>query len=218
MIYKKKKIPRNRNTINIPLCLAFILLCFTLISTHLTSGIYARYSISDYSLDSAKAISFGSLDIIESEDFIEKNNLMIVPGVNINKKATVYFEGSESATYIFLELIAVPSGRWDSYNNNLFTLIYNDKEIMNWSIADKWNYLANTTDGRYIYYQSLAPNRVFNEDIIEDSIVEINELLTNEDMKNLNNIGEISIKYRAIAVQSNGFENPAAAWESISSY
>ena len=217
MIYKitnKFKKRYRKTQINIPIYTATVLLCLTLISTYLTAGIYARYAATGQSFDFAKTISFGALDIIETGDFTE-NNMLLIPGVNINKKATVNFEGSNSAAYVFLEISVLPSGRWNIYDNQIFTLKLADKEILNWKIRDKWMYLTEINDGRYIFYQQVEANTFFNEDIIEQNIVTINDFITNNEMKTLNIIGDINIKFRATAVQSIGFDSPAAAWDSI---
>lgn len=54
--------------INIPMCLAFILFVLTLITTHLTSGLFARYTVTASGSDSARVAKFdvtGSLDQTE---------------------------------------------------------------------------------------------------------------------------------------------------------
>ena len=219
MIYKTEKKYKRRNRkgqINIPICTASVLLCLTLLTTHFIGGIYARYTIKGQSFDSAKSISYGALNITETGDFVDGNNMMIIPGVNIDKKATVNFEGSESASYIFLEVSVSPSGRWNKDSNDVFSLKLDNKEILSWHIRDNWIPLTDIANGRYIFYQHLESNTVLKEDIIEDALVTINDTLTNNDMKALNNIGNINIKFRATAVQSIGFNSPANAWESIS--
>ena len=208
-------IHENKTKINIPACAAFILLCLTLITTHLTSEIYARYAVSAYVFDSAKTIAFGSLNIYETGDFIEDNNMMIIPGVDLNKNARVSFEGSESATYIFLEITVTPSGRWERDKNNFYSLKIDNKEIMNWSINNKWTYLTQANEGRYIYYQMIESNKTFNENIIENDMITVSEYISNADINSINNIGDININFRASAVQSTGFESPQDAWDSI---
>jgi len=208
-------IHENRSKINVPMCIAFILLCLTLITTHFTSEIYARYAVSAYGYDSAKTIAFGSLNIYETGDFTEDNKMMIIPGVDLNKKATISFEGSETASYIFLEITVTPSGRWERAENNFYSLKINNKEIMNWSINTKWTYLTQANEGRYIYYQMIESNKTFNENIIENDMITVSEYISNADINSINNIGDININFKASAVQSTGFDSPQDAWDSI---
>ena len=49
---------RKRTKLNIPMCLAGILLCLTLISVHLTSGLYARYTTTAEGSDLARVAAF----------------------------------------------------------------------------------------------------------------------------------------------------------------
>ena len=44
----------HKRKLNIPMCAACILFCLTLISIHLTSGLFARYTASDRENDSAR--------------------------------------------------------------------------------------------------------------------------------------------------------------------
>ena len=44
--------------VNIPMCAALILLCLVLVSSHLTSGLYARYTSSSTGSDSARVAKF----------------------------------------------------------------------------------------------------------------------------------------------------------------
>lgn len=49
---------RRRTKLNIPMCLAGVLLCLTLISVHLTSGLYARYTTTAEGSDLARVAVF----------------------------------------------------------------------------------------------------------------------------------------------------------------
>ena len=134
----------HKTKMNIPMCLAAILLCLTLISIHLTSGLYAKYISSASGNDSARVIKFGELTLAEEGDFYEENKLMIIPGVALTKKATVSFSGSESATYVFVEI--TPS-KWSTTDNKTFSLLSNGKTAMQWNVAEGWLlYLVITTE------------------------------------------------------------------------
>lgn len=198
--------------VNIPMCIASVLFCLTLISIHLASGLYAKYISSASSSDSARVIAFGDLTLTETGNFYEDNKLMIIPGVDLTKKAVVDFAGSEAATYVFIE---VTTAKWQTADNDdhqTFCIYSGNKVLMQWSIAENWTYLENN-NGTYVYYHVLSPNTELKADIIaEDGKITVSEDITRVEIHNLI---DVSIKLRATAVQSGGFESPNAAWNSI---
>ena len=203
-------VKHNRTNVNIPMCLAAILLCLTLLSLHWTSGLYARYSTSEAGSDSARVIRFGDLTLTEEGDFYEGKNLMILPGVDLQKKAMVSFDGSESATYVFVE---VAPTKWETADHKAFSILSNDEAVMQWQIAEGWTFLE-ADGGTYVYYRELAPNTELDRvDILaEEGKITVSGAITRKDIQNLTGV---SIKLRASVVQSGGFENPAEAWKSI---
>lgn len=200
----------HKTKMNIPMCLAAILLCLTLISIHLTSGLYAKYISSASGNDSARVIKFGELTITETGDFYEDNKLMIIPGVDLIKKATVSFSGSESATYVFVEI--TPS-KWSTTDNKTFSLMSNGKTAMQWNVAEGWLFLKSD-NGTYIYYRELTPNTelIATDIIAENGKIAVSNQITKSEIQVMTGI---SIKLRATVVQSGGFENPEAAWNSV---
>lgn len=200
----------HKTKMNIPMCLAAILLCLTLISIHLTSGLYAKYISSASGNDSARVIKFGELTLTEEGDFYEGNKLMIIPGVALTKKATVSFSGSESATYVFVEI--TPS-KWSTTDNKTFSLMSNGKTAMQWNVAEGWLFLKSD-DGTYIYYRELTPNKelIATDIIAENGKIAVSNQITKSEIQVMTGI---SIKLRATVVQSGGFENPEAAWNSV---
>lgn len=196
--------------INIPMCIAAFLLCLTLISIHLTSGLYAKYISSASGSDHARVIKFGDLTLTEEGDFYEESKLMIIPGVDLQKKAVVDFKGSESATYVFVEITPT---KWVTTDNKTFSLLSSGKTVMKWSIADGWQHLKSN-NGTYIYYRELTPNSelVAADIFAENGKITVSDQITKSEIKTMTGI---SIKLRATAVQSGGFESPVAAWNSV---
>lgn len=195
--------------INIPICIALFLFCLTIISVYLTSGLYAKYIGSASGNDSARVIKFGELTITETGDFYKDSKLMIIPGVDLYKRAVVDFGGSESATYVFAEIVP---DEWTTSDNKIFSILSNGKTAMQWTVADGWEFLKSD-NGAYIYYRELAPNTVLKADIIAgDGKITVSEYITKGE---IGSFTDISLNLRASAVQSGGFENPAAAWNSI---
>lgn len=196
--------------VNIPMCIASFLFCLTLISIHLTSGLYAKYIITASGSDSARVITFGDLILTETGDFYEESKLMIIPGVDLQKKATIDFKGSESATYVFVEII--PTG-WSTTDNVTFSLLSNGETAMQWRVADGWIFLKSD-NGTYIYCRELAPNAELDEvDVIaNDGKITVGADIRRSEIKTLTGV---SIKLRASVIQSGGFESPTAAYDSI---
>lgn len=186
------------------------LFCLTLISIHLTSGLYARYISSAPISDFARVVTFGDLTLTETGDFNADGKLVIIPGVNLTKKVVVDFAGSEAATYVFAEVTAI---KWQATDNSTFSIYSDDKVLMQWSIADGWSYLTNL-NGTYVYYRALAPNtKIAAADIIaDDGKIIVSDQITTDEIKSMTGI---SIKLRAAGVQSGGFNSPEAAWNSI---
>ena len=197
--------------VNIPMCIACFLFCLTLISIHLTSGLYAKYISFASGSDSARVITFGDLTLTETGDFYEEGKLMIIPGVDLTKDVTVDFAGSETAAYVFIE---ITPAEWQTIDGQTFSINSGNKVLMQWSVAEGWDYLKNG-NGAYVYYRALAPNTGLEKaDVIAGGgKITVSESITKSEIQNLTGV---SIKLRAIAVQSGGFESPEAAWNSVS--
>lgn len=194
---------KNRAKMNIPMCLACVLLCLTLVSVRLSSGVVARYTTNTDSGDSARVIKFGDLTLTET------GGGYIAPGVTLKWNARVSFEGSESATYVFVEVSGVHAG--DASTVTLFN------GGPSWSVvtgADGWTYLgAYDGGGTHVYYRALAPNATMtNVPLFKSDTVEIADTVTADQIAA---IGSASPKFRASVVQSNGFANAGAAWTSL---
>ena len=200
----------NTAKINIPMCIAAVLFCLTLFSMHLTGGLYAAYTTSSSGGDSARVIKFGNLTLTEEGDFYEANKLLIVPGMDLTKRVRVKFDGSEAATYVFVE---ITPEKWATTDNIKFSFSMNGKDLMQWSIEDEWKFLQSDK-GAYIYYRELSPNTELDGvDVISDKgTITVSSKITLSEIKSMTGI---SIKIRASVVQSGGFKSPSAAWASI---
>lgn len=194
---------RPRAKMNIPVCLACVLLCLTLVSIRLSSGVVARYSTTADSGDSARVIRFGDLTLTEYGG----DPQYIAPGVTLEWNASVSFTGSESATFVFVEVSGVESGA-----DGTVTLF----DDVDFTVADGWEYLDSYTKDdvtKYVYYRALEPNvEMTNVALFANGSAVVPESLTAEQIAAMSSI---STKFRASVVQSNGFANAAAAWESL---
>ena len=198
---------KNRAKINIPLHLIVLLLCLTMLSVHLTNGMFARYLATADGHDSARVIKFGNLTLTETGDFADGEDIF-TPGVNLKKKAVLSFEGSEAATYVFVE---VEAPQWDTADNRTFT-IHTDR--LQFSIDAAWTHLP-TVDDHYIYYLILNPNTTLAADIIaNDGNIQVSAQITKDEIAAMT---DIAIVLRAAVVQIGEFASPAAAWASLAS-
>lgn len=199
---------KRKTKVNIPMCMALVLLYLTLLSSHMTSGLYARYTAAGAGEDSARVITFGKLTMKETGDFYDDSKLMIIPGVDLQKKATVTFGGSESATYIFVEIAL--SDQWTTADSKTFSI----GSKLQWSVAEGWTYLTGG-NGTWVYYLELEPNTPLNEkDIIaSDGKITVSDQITKWEIGNMTGI---SIDLQASALQAGGFDTPEAAWASVS--
>ena len=191
----------SRAKMSIPMYLACVLLCLTLISIRLSSGVVARYSTTTDSGDGARVIYFKDLAVEVTDGGY------IAPGVALELNARITFGGSESATYVFAEVAGVASA--DATTVTLFA------GGPSWSVdTATWTYLPGASSGTYVYYLELAPNDTLNEvPLFESSLsTPIRADMTAEQIEAL---GGFSPKFYASVVQSNGFDTPQQAWESL---
>lgn len=214
---------RQRAKMNIPMCLACVLLCLTLFSLHFTSRLYARYTVSSSGADSARVITFGQIELTETGDFeTDGKTMKLIPGVDLKKTARVSFDGSEAATYVFVKVDLTSDNMTWTKSDDTYSLMNGSKMLMEWSVdtSEGWQFLKQETDNAYIYYMALAPNQSLSDaDIIEgadtsatDGYLTVSEYITQSEMKQMTGI---SISFQAAAVQSGGFASAEAAWDSV---
>ena len=204
-----KRLMKRRTKVNIPICAAAVLLCLTMFSLHLTSGIYARYTATASGHDSARVIKFGELTITETTS---KASQYIVPGGELVWGGTVNFTGSESATYVFLEIDL--TGNWVVTNGNQTFSLYAD--VPSWTVHGDWTHLDGTDDP-YVYYMELDPNDTLTaQPIFVSDSATLPQTISDDILTALNTL---SGSFRASVVQSNGFTSAdpvAEAWASLS--
>lgn len=189
------------------------LLILTLISMYLLGSLLARYVTAGQGSDSARVATFGNLTLTEDGDFGVSGNKegMIIPGVPLEKNATVTFTGSEVATVVFVEVI-FPINTWTTKDNKAFS--YGG---LSWSVASNWEYLKNDTPAagknRYVYYQILEPNATLNgEQIIANGEIQVSDEITKYTIGSLDNA---ELSFRASVIQSGGFKTVGEAWEAV---
>ena len=194
---------------HVVMVIACVLFCLVLISTSLTSGLYARYVTRDSGYDSGRVIKFNQLVITEEGDFVDLENgnkqFVFIPGVPLEKKITINFGGSEAATIVFVE---VNAPNWTVTNQKNYKAA---NEQLTWSVVDEWNYLEGQ-NGKYVYYQTLNPNDKLDSGFILGDEVAVSR----EGLITLYaNYSETNFTVTAYAVQANGFDTVSDAWKSL---
>ena len=193
---------------NIALCAGFILLCLTLFSMHFTSDLYARYVSKDSAEDSARVIKFGELTLKETGDFVS-GAANLVPGFDLKKDVEVSFSGTESSTYVFVQ-VSLSNHWWYSSEDKCY---YAGTNLLSWTphVGDKkWTKLGSND----VYYVELKPNQIMSDldFIANDGLIKVSSAIYRNDLSSLQNM---YIKLKAFVVQSNGFNNPSEAWASL---
>lgn len=195
---------------------ALLILCAVMLTTHLTGGLNARYVSSAEGSDSARVAKFGDITITETgDDKTTEGEYLIIPGVNIKKNPLLSFAGSESATYVFVEITL--GSDWKSTDN----MSFHNNAGVSWTVGSDWQYLPDTANPVYYYITGttegvISPNTVIvDSQIIKDSTITVSNTITAADI-NGSDFDDLGIAFRATAVQSIGFENVNAAWASIS--
>ncbi len=227
---RKGKYEQHREPVlNAAMCLAVVLFWLVIITTYMSSGLFAKYSTMDSGGDSARVIQFGELTVTETLDTgvtATGGDLIFVPGTTMKKELTVDFKGSEADTVVFVALEAkgwsfTPSNATDPAS---FALKQEGNTLMSWKVENGWNYLASD-DERHVFYIFLDSNTPLeNKPVIKDGKVTVN-VATYDAYDALAGV-DLNLDITAYAVQANGFYAPdrdtaekvaTAAWNSVKS-
>ena len=227
---RKGKYEKHREPVlNAAMCLAVVLFWLVIITTYMSSGLFAKYSTMGMGGDSARVIQFGELTVTETLDIgVTPNggNLIFVPGTTMKKDITVDFEGSEADTVVFVELEAKG---WNFTAPNAtdpasFELKQGENTLMSWEVESGWNYLASDGE-RHVFYIFLDSNTPLkNKPVIKDGKVTVN--VATYDAYDALAGADLNLDITAYAVQANGFYAPdrdtavdvaTAAWNSVKS-
>lgn len=206
---------------NVPMALACVLLCLTLLTTHFTGGLYARYTISDEASDSARVASFGDVKLVEelNGEIVTDTtrNVIVTPGVDIDKKVYVEFTGAEMDTYIFAAV--EPGEGWEVTENK-----YTAGSCISWSVEEEWQFLKKDNE-EYIYWIKIEANETLTRDAENEEtetakyIMKVINVEPCSESELISALENSELKFRAVAVQANGFSSEtdpvSAAWDSV---
>lgn len=173
-------------------------LLYLAVATFALTGVtFSRYVASAHSQDEGRVITFGDLTVTDS------GSVQVQPGVAAKKDLTVRFEGSEAATYVFVEL------KGSDWTRGADGIYHDAAGLMTWRVADGWTHLQDN-----VYYRELAPNTALDAGLIDDGAVNVSENMTRTELEKLSKA--LSIRVQAAAVQREGGDTAQIAWERLS--
>lgn len=173
-------------------------LLYLAVATFALTGVtFSRYVASAHSQDGGRVITFGDLTVTDS------GSVQVQPGVAAEKDLTVHFDGSEAATYVFVEL------KGSDWTRGADGIYHDATGLMTWRVADGWTHLRDN-----VYYRELAPNTVLDAGLIDDGAVNVSEDMTRTELEELSKA--LSIHVQAAAVQREGGDTAQIAWERLS--
>ena len=196
---------------------AAVLLYLALIAAALAGVTFSRYVTGTTVSDSARVAMMKELTVTETGGLEQR---VILPGVDMTKKAVVDFEGSEMACYVFC---AITTNGWTRAADNFqYTA---GPDILSWAVdSAKWTYLK--ADGSTsVYYCIVNANTALHADVLAGGgRITVSADITRSQLDAL--AAPLSIKISATAVQYHGFseglsavyteaERAMAAWNAV---
>lgn len=172
------------------------LLYLAVVTFALTGVTFSRYVASAHSQDGARVITFGDLTVTDS------GSVQVQPGVPAKKDLTVRFDGSEAATYVFVEL------KGSGWTRGADGIYHDATGLMTWRVADGWTHLRDN-----VYYRELAPNTALDAGLIDGGAVNVSEDMTRTELEELSK--GLSIRVQAAAVQREGGDTAETAWARV---
>ena len=143
--------------------------------------------------------TYGDINIELTETKPEVKQAKIIPGIDIEKDPKVMVKKDSEACWLFVEV------KEDG------TFVANK---VTYSIADGWTKGDGTNIPANVYYRSVdAATTNTSFDILKNNKVTVSEDLTKEEIKGIN--VQPTLTFTAYAVQKDGIDTAAAAWEKI---
>ena len=165
----------------------FVTLALVLITTFMVSGVFARYKSIAGANEEARVAKFGNLNLYEydsSGNIISSGltnqleEIIIYPGIDINKKLEISYTGTEVATYVFF---VINTEGWQLTNDEeigKYVMSLNnekDEYIAKWTIQNNFQHLESlSSENRNIFYYLAPPNSNLNEKILDK--IEVNAI------------------------------------------
>lgn len=200
-----------------------MLLYLALIAAALSGVTFSRYVTGTTVSDSARVAMMKDLTVTETGMPDELDQRVILPGVDMTKKAVVDFKGSEMACYVFCEITA---NGWTRAADHFGYTAGNG--LLSWAVDNtKWIFLQGD-DSTSVYYCIVNANTVLHADVLAGGgKITVSEDITRSQLNAVASpAAPLSIKISATAVQYHGFSErlPAgytetdrakAAWNAV---
>lgn len=197
-----------------------VLMYLAVVVVALSGVTFSKYVISTSAGDNARVAKIKDITVTETGNFASDGKWIITPGVDIEKQATVNFEGSEMACYVFCE---VKTKGWTRSGTDNHSYSYSDGTLsdLKWKVDESWTYLEGTSDASgsiknddVIYYKLVETNTSSNDVIVaNDGTISVSEDLTKSQLTSMT--ANLSIEFNVTAVQNGGFANASAAWAAV---
>lgn len=185
-----------------------VLLYLALIAAALSGVTFSRYVTGTTVSDSARVAMMKELTVTETEMPDGSDQRVILPGVNMTRKAVVDFEGSEMACYVFC---AITANGWTRAADHFGYTAGNG--LLSWAVDNtKWIFLQG--DGSTsVYYCIVNANTALHADVLAGGgKITVSENITRSQLNALASpAAPLSIKISATAVQYHGFSEGLSA-------
>ena len=146
--------------------------------------------------------TYGDINIGLKED--TKGPYTITPGKNITKDPKVTVTAGSEACWLFVK---VKEDNWPAFTNTDGT------KKVSYSIADGWTALTGHTG---VYYRAVdADDKAQEFPVLKDNTVTVRDTLTKDEVDQLKG-KKPTLTFTAYAVQKDGIDTAAAAWDKIS--
>ena len=172
---------------------------------HDSDDVTNTFTIGDVgiTLDEADVDEYG--DAVAGADRVQENEYKLIPGHEYTKDPTVHFEAGSEESYLFVDV-----------TNEIAPIESEDEDYV--SIADQivdngWTKLDGSET---VYYQKVAANET--SDAID--YVVFSDFKINKDVEKagLSGYEGKSIEINAYAIQADGFDTAADAWDALNDY
>ena len=197
-----------------------VLMYLAVVVVALSGVTFSKYVISTSAGDNARVAKIKGLTVTETGNYASDGKWIITPGVDIEKQATVNFEGSEMACYVFCEVKTEGWTRSDATSDN-HSYSYSDGTLsgLDWKVDNSWTYLDGTKDSTknkddVVYWKLVETNTPLNDVILaDDGKISVSENLTRSQLDTMTK--NLSIEFNVTAVQYGGFADEKAAWAAV---
>ncbi len=183
-----------------------VLLYLFLIAAALFGVTFSKYVTKTAVGDTARVAYIKDIAIEEEGNFVGQNQWIITPGVKMVKHATVKFEGSEMACYVFLE---IKTTGWTRSGKHAYACSIDGTDALTFGVDTDWIFLSGDNSGA-VYYRIVFANTPLSAEVLADGgSIAVSPALTRTQLDTLP--ADMAIHITAAAVQYHGIsETPGA--------